>query len=45
MANPEEELIKIMFISGLGDPEAKIRLLDGIKAKPAMPVTEMTERL
>ena len=27
------------------DPEAKLRLLDGIKAKPAMSVTEMTERL
>ena len=27
------------------DPEAKFRLLDGIKAKPAMSVTEMTESL
>ena len=27
------------------DPEAKVRLLDGIKAKPAMSVTEMTESL
>ena len=27
------------------DPEAKLRLLDGIKAKPAMLVTEMTESL
>ena len=44
-ANPEEELMKIMFISGLGDPEAKISLLEGIKAKPAMSVTEMTESL
>ena len=26
-------------------PEAKLRLLDGIKAKPAMSVTEMTESL
>ena len=37
--NPEEELVKIKFISGLRDPEAKLRLLDGIKAKPAMSVT------
>ena len=27
------------------DPEAKLRLIDGIKAKPAMSVTEMTESL
>ena len=27
------------------DPEAKLRLLDGIKAKPAVSVTEMTESL
>ena len=27
------------------DPEAKLRLLDGIKAEPAMSVTEMTESL
>ena len=44
-ANPEEELVKIKFISGLRDPEAKLRLLDGIKAKPAISVTEMTESL
>ena len=43
MANPEEELVKLKFISGLSDPEAKHRLLYSIKAKPAMPVTEMTE--
>ena len=43
-ANPEE-LVKIKFISGLRGPEAKLRLLDGIKAKPAMSVTEMTESL
>ena len=44
-ANPEEELnkLKTKFISGLRDPEAKLRLLDGAKAKPAMSVTEMTE--
>ena len=45
VANPEEELVKIKFISGLRDSEAKLRLLDGIKAKPAMSVTEMTESL
>ena len=44
-ANPEEELVKIKFISGLRDPEAKLRVLDGIKAKPARSVTEMTESL
>ena len=44
-ANPEEELLKIKFISGLREPESKLRLLDGIKAKPAMSVTEMTESL
>ena len=44
-ANPEEELVKIKFISGLRDPEAKLRLLDSNKAKPAMSVTEMTESL
>ena len=42
-ANPVEELVKIKFISGLRDSEAK--LLDGIKAKPGMSVTEMTESL
>ena len=44
-ANFEEELVKIKFISGLRDPEAKLRLLDGIKAKTAMSATEMTESL
>ena len=44
-ANPEKELIKINFISGLRDPEKKLRLLDGIKAKPAMSNTEMTKSL
>ena len=33
------------FISDLRDSEAKLRLLDGIKAKPGMSVTEMTESL
>ena len=44
-AIPEEELVKIKFISGLRGSEAKLRLLDDIKAKPAMSVTEMIENL
>ena len=45
-ANPEEELITINFISGLRDhPDKKLILLDFIKAKPAMSVTEMTKSL
>ena len=44
-ANPAEQLTKLWFISGLWDLEAKLRLLDGIKAKPAILVTEMTESL
>ena len=36
LANPEEELVKIKFISGLREPEAKLGLLDGIKTKPTM---------
>ena len=44
-ARPQEELVKIKFISGLRDPEAELRLLDGIKPKPAISVTEMTESL
>ena len=38
VANPEVELIKIKFISGLRDPEAKLKLLDGIKTKPTISV-------
>ena len=45
VTNPEEELVKIKFISGLRDPEAKLRLLDGIKTKPTMSLSEMTENL
>ena len=45
MAKPEEELVKIKPISGLREPEAKLRLLDGIKAKPTMSITEMIESL
>ena len=47
-ANPEEDLVKIgfdKFISGLRESEGKLRLLDGIKAKTAISVTEMTENL
>ena len=44
-AKPEEELVKIKFISILRDLEEKLRLLDGIKTKPVMSVTEMTESL
>ena len=45
VTNPEEVLVKLKFISGLRDPEAKLRLLDGIKTKPTMSLSEMTERL
>ena len=45
VTNPEEELVKIKFISGLRDPEAQLRLLDGIKIKPTMSLSEMTESL
>ena len=41
----EKELVKIKFISGLRDTEAKLRLLDGIKAKSAMSATEISESL
>ena len=45
VTNPEEELVTIKFISGLRDPESKLRLLDGIKTKPTMSLSEMTESL
>ena len=46
VTKPEEELMKIYLTSRLRDPEAKLRLLDGIKeAKPEMWLTEMTENL
>ena len=38
-------MVKIIFISGLRDPEAKLRLLDGIKTKPTMSLSEMTVSL
>ena len=45
VTNPEVELVKIKFISVLRDPEAKLRLLDGIKTKQTMSLSEMTESL
>ena len=44
-ANSEEELVKNIFFSDLRDLGAKLRLLDGVKAKPAMSVTQMNESL
>ena len=41
VTNPEEELVKIKFISGLREPEAKLRLSDGIKTKPTMSLSKM----
>ena len=37
--------MKIKFISSFRDPEAKLRLLDGIKTKPTMSLSEMSESL
>ena len=45
VTNPEEELVKIKFILGLRDPEAKLELLDSIKTKPTMSLSKMTENL
>ena len=45
VTNPEEELVKIKFISSLREPEAKLRLLDGIKTKPTMALSKMRESL
>ena len=44
-ASPEEQFVKIKLISGLRDQAARLRLIDSIKAKPAISVTEMTENL
>ena len=38
-------MVKINITSGLRDPEAKLRLLDCIKTKPTMSLSEMTESL
>ena len=43
--NPEEELVKIKFISGLREAEAKIRLLEGIKTNSTNSLSEMTKKL
>ena len=45
LSNPEEELVKIKFISGLRNLKANLGLLDGIKAKPTLNLFEMTESL
>ena len=37
--------MKRKLISGLRDPEAKLRPVDGIKTKPTMTLSEMTESL
>ena len=42
--NPEEELLKRKIISGLRDSEAKLRIINGIKAKSTN-FSEMTENL
>ena len=43
VTNPEEELVKIKFISGLRAPEAKLRLLDGLNTKPTLFLSETIE--
>ena len=40
-----EEIVRIKFISGLKDPEARLGLLDGIKTKPTMTFSELTNIL
>ena len=45
ITNSAEELVKSKFISSLRDPEVKFRLLDGIKTKPTMSLSKMTENL
>ena len=45
VTNPEEELVKIKFISGLRNAEAKLRLVDGIKTNPTISLSEMTKNL
>ena len=45
VTNFEEELVKTKFVSGLRDPEAKLRLLDGIIIKPTISLSQMTESL
>ena len=43
MTNPEEELVKLKFISSLRVLEINLRLLDGIKAKPTLTRSKRTE--
>ena len=43
--NPKDELVKLKFISDLRDPEATLRILDGIKAIPTISISEMIENL
>ena len=43
--NPEKDLVKEKFLSDLRNPEAKLRILDGIKGKPTRSITEMTRSL
>ena len=38
-------MVNIKFVSVLRDSEAKLRLLDGIKTKPTISLSEMTENL
>ena len=38
-------MVKIKFVSGLRDPESKLRLLDGIKTNSMMSLSEMIECL
>ena len=43
VTNPEEDLLK--NTSGLREPEAKLRLMEGIKTKSTMTISKMTESL
>ena len=42
---PRRVIVQTKFISGLRGPEAEFWILDGIKAKAALSVAEMTENL
>ena len=45
MTNPEDGLVKVKFTSGLRDLEANLGLSDGIKAKPTMTFSQMTQSI
>ena len=45
VANPQEEMINIIFISVLRSPEEKLKFEDGIKTKSTMALSEKTENL